>query len=395
MDLLVIVDNYPPLTNSGAIIVGDLVEELYRQKNKITVITFINPEDNLKTPQISDEKNASVIRIPVGDKKRNRLSRALIEISYSRKIIKTLKEIRDIKFDAIIFYSPSIFFGSAVSWLKKGRSVKSYLICRDIFPKWALDVGLLKKNLIYYYFKHIERKLYHSADIIGYESGRDHDYFMKMIAPKDIKLQVLNNWGSGYLQLSSSPHVEILDKNKINIIYGGNIGDAQDLLNLIELVDFGHFSKGVSLTIIGDGSQYDKIEKKILLIGHSNITLHKAMEKNRYLEVLAMADIGLISLNAKLKSHSYPLKMLNYMQLGKPLFAVVNQGNEIIDLINKERIGVSAISADATSINQALRSLVDDVEFMEEAGKNALKLFKRKFSVESATKQILNSLKEL
>lgn len=395
MDLLVIIDNYPPLTNSGAIIVSDLVEELYRQNHHVTVVTFINSTDSENKTTVTQESSATVIRIPIGNKKRNRMSRALIERSYSRKIIKTLREETQIKYNAIIFYSPSIFFGSAVAWAKKKkRGIKSYLICRDIFPKWALDVGLLKKNIIYYYFKYIEKKLYDSADIIGYESNRDDEYFKQMTIKKKTKLEVLNNWSSDFLQPPSSQS-EILDINKINIVYGGNTGDAQDLLTLIELIDLEQFSGKVVLTVIGHGSQYKLIDKHISASESKNIILHKSMEKHKYLEVLAQADIGLLSLNAKLKSHSYPLKMLNYMQLGKPLFAVVNAGNEIINLIERERIGIAAISGNPNSINQALKKLIEDREYIQKAGMNALDLFKRKFSVESAAKQIINSLNNL
>ena len=46
----------------------------------------------------------------------------------------------------IVYYSPSIFFGNAVKYLKNKFNCFSYLILRDLFPQWSVDVGLIKKN---------------------------------------------------------------------------------------------------------------------------------------------------------------------------------------------------------------------------------------------------------
>ena len=44
----------------------------------------------------------------------------------------------------------------------------------------------------------------------------------------------------------------------------------------------------------------------------------------------AKADIGLVCLSEKMSSNNYPLKMLGYMQLAKPILASVNKNNERI-----------------------------------------------------------------
>ena len=78
------------------------------------------------------------------------------EYRYSSLIIKTLKRNQDLSLDSVICLSPSIFYGKAIDWIKKEYSIKTYLVCRDIFPKWAVDSGLLRKGLLYCYFKFIE-----------------------------------------------------------------------------------------------------------------------------------------------------------------------------------------------------------------------------------------------
>ena len=57
------------------------------------------------------------------------------------------------RYDGIVWYSPSIFFGPLIYLLKRHNSCKTYLILRDIFPKWALDMGIIRKSFPYYFFK--------------------------------------------------------------------------------------------------------------------------------------------------------------------------------------------------------------------------------------------------
>ena len=129
--------NYQDYFNDEFLIIKRLKEDLY-----------------LRINNIEEVNNLRIIRIKVGDRSKSRFHRALIEMTYSSKIISMFKENNFIDLDRVICYSPSIFFGKAVKWIKNTHRVPAYLVIRDIFPKWALDARLLKKGLIYYYFKY-------------------------------------------------------------------------------------------------------------------------------------------------------------------------------------------------------------------------------------------------
>ena len=154
MRFILLSDYYDPIVKSGSIIVGDLVQELLLQGHDLTVITFI--DNQKKTYQISNTGKLKIIRIRLLSRKYGRVGRLLAELRYSRKIIKSISNYKDIKCDAIICYSPSIFYGRAINWLKREYNSKAYLIVRDIFPRWALDAGVIKEGSLYKYFKFVE-----------------------------------------------------------------------------------------------------------------------------------------------------------------------------------------------------------------------------------------------
>ena len=168
------------------------------------------------------------------------------------------------------------------------------------------------------------------------------------------------------------------------------MGDAQDLLSLLDIIDFGILDKKAHLFLIGNGNQFDKIKNKIKRKNIPNVTLLPLIDRKKYLSLMSKADIGLVSLSNKMFSHNYPLKMIGYMQLSKPILASVNDNNEIISIIQENNIGFVSIAKDKDSFNNNLSTLLSNESIRKVQGRNALKLFNEKFTVMVATKQITN-----
>jgi O26-antigen biosynthesis N-acetyl-L-fucosamine transferase len=389
MNFILLSDYFFPIVKSGSIIVGDLAEELLSQGHKVTLITF---EDTQKDEINLEVKNSlQIIRIKSPTRKYGKVGRLWAEINYSRKVIKSIKNFPNLKCDGLICYAPSIFYGSSINWLKKKYTINAYLIIRDIFPKWAFEAGLLRNGLLYRYFKYIEKNLYNSCEVIGIEAKSDLDYFNRVTANQSNKVEVLNNWGSTSILLDEFSSSDLLNPKTINIIYGGNMGDAQDLLKLLNIVDFSILKERAHLFFIGSGNQFEKIKQTIKRKKLTNITLLDSIDRKSYLSIMAEADIGIVSLSSKMSSHNYPLKMIGYMQLGKPILASVNKGNEIISMIQKYNIGFASHALDQNAFNKNLNLLITDKRLRKEQGTNALKLFNEKFNVKVAAKQILKN----
>jgi O26-antigen biosynthesis N-acetyl-L-fucosamine transferase len=394
MHYLVISDSFTPKINSGSIIVGDLVNEMLRLGNKVTVITF--QEELTKLYNIEEVNNLRIIRIKVGDRSKSRFHRALIEMTYSSKIISIFKENNFIDLDRVICYSPSIFFGKAVKWIKNTHRVPAYLVIRDIFPKWALDARLLKKGLIYYYFKYVEKTLYDSVDFLGIESKSDLEYFHGIVSKHNKKIEVLNNWSASIDSTRIKASSSFINEHKINIVYGGNVSEAQDLLALVKILDRDLFMENmIHLTIMGEGQQLLSIDKYIKKNNLHHISLYPAQDRYTYLSFLSKSDIGLISLNKKLLSHNYPLKMLGYMQLGKPIIASVNDGNEILDFFKRNKVGLASVAGDNSALNDNIKEISLNHNMRSEYGTNAISTFENEFTVESIMKKIESSFMEI
>ncbi|MGD0966594.1 MAG: glycosyltransferase family 4 protein [Candidatus Acidiferrales bacterium] len=396
MRILIVVDCYYPSTKSSAKLVHDLGVELHRQGSEVFILT----PSELVSESISTsmEDNLLVARVKAGRMKgANRALRALQEISLSTNIWRRAKRfLRKNQCDLILFYSPSIFFGPLVRKLKSLWGCPAYLILRDIFPEWAVDAGILRRGLIYRFFRRMETYQYETADLIAVQSPSNLEYFGRAFPRKRFPLTVLYNWT--LLNEGDLPHTKWRGRlgleNKFVFVYGGNIGVAQDMDNLLRLAVRLATRTNIHFLLVGSGSEVPRLNKSIAGSGLRNIQVLPAMSQNEYLSMISEFDVGLISLDARLKTHNIPGKLLSYLYWGLPVLASVNPGNDLFDLLERRRAGFCVANGDDESLVTAAHRLADHPELRSAMGKNARQLLEDTFSVKVAAGQILAHLRD-
>jgi hypothetical protein len=98
------------------------------------------------------------------------------------------------QWDGVVWYAQSIFHGPLASALKKSSGCKGYLIIRDIFTEWAVDMGLMGRGLPYRFFDAVARYQYSVADVINEQAPGNRAYFYRLQQQPGRTLKVLQNW---------------------------------------------------------------------------------------------------------------------------------------------------------------------------------------------------------
>jgi glycosyltransferase involved in cell wall biosynthesis len=265
---------------------------------------------------------------------------------------------------------------------------RTYLILRDIFPDWAVQAGVLKKGLIYYLFKLFERHQYFIADNIGVETSRSVEYFEK--TPSWRKVAMLRNWSVSDPPIAAArSYRERLGlAGKTVFFYGGNIGVAQDMDNIMRLAKRMSTRPDAHFLLVGSGSEVERLQIMIRNEAMANVTLLPAVDQDTYMAMLSEFDVGLISLDRRLKTYSNTGKMLGYMRCGLPMLASYNSGNDLEELLAESGAGFGAINGNDEEFHQNALKLCDP-EIREIMGNNSRMLLEDSFSVELAVKKIL------
>lgn len=397
MRVLLVVDCYLPIRKSAAVMVHELGVELTHQGQDVIVAA---PDANLAAPsRLTVEDGLTILRVRTGQTKgTNKIIRAINEVRLSSVIWKAGRQFfRANHCDLIIFYSPTIFFGRLVQRLKKMWNCKAYLILRDIFPQWALDVGVLRKGPTYWFFRRRELKQYSVADVIGVESPANLKYFSKHRLQDKYHLEVLYNWTalSGKKVVHRNYRQQLGLQDKVVFFYGGNIGIAQDMDNIVRLAEnlSGHDS--IHFLLVGEGSEVPRLKAKIRQSELKNISIHSAVPQGQYLGMLSQCDVGLISLDRALKTCNIPSKILGYMYLSMPILASINPCNDLKQILEGSRGGLVCPNGEDDQLCDYALLLAGDASLRRQMGHNARKILEDTFCVSRAASQILSHTKDL
>jgi glycosyltransferase involved in cell wall biosynthesis len=392
---LLVADAFPPMRTSAAVLLHDLACEMSNQGHDVTVMI---PAPGQTEPwSISDERFGRVLRIKTpGTKDIGYVQRTLAEfylpfIMYSRFKRSSLFN-RPI--DGVVFYSPSIFFGPLIRRLKKHFGCKAYLIVRDMFPDWALDLGLLRKGPPYYLLKQVERNQYQVADTIGVQCPGN----LALLSANpgiSCKAEVLWNWMGPAASSSIECPIRLSDtplRGRKVFVYAGNMGVAQGMGAFMELAERLLQRTDIGFLFVGRGSDAQLLRESAASKGLNNVAFFDEIDPSEIPALYAQCHVGLVALDPRHKTHNIPGKFLSYMQCGLPVLASINPGNDLVELIRSERVGKVSVSSSAQELADLALALMDEVDSDADIAMRCKALSDRLFSPVTTVQQIVRAL---
>lgn len=396
MRIALIADTFPPLRNSGAVQLRDLSREFARQGHDLMVLL---PDHNLQCAYYLEEREGyNILRLRAPKTKDvNYIRRTLAEFLMPFFMRWNLKNsnIKDIKWDGVLWYSPSIFHGPLVSYIKKKSNCPAYLIIRDIFPEWAVDMGLMGKGLPYRFFSTIADYQYSVADVIGVQTPGNIKYFQAKGFLREKKIDVLNNWLDKPSNLLCSIQ---LNKTKLKdrkiFVYAGNMGVAQGMDIFIELATRLVSRSDIGFLFVGRGSEAERLKKVVNTRALDNTLFFEEIDPDEIPNLYSQCHVGLVALDPRHKSHNIPGKFLTYMQSGLAVLANVNAGNDLVNIIRDNKVGCVCESNDLNELEGLALEVVHAIDGDADLKDRCLQLFSKYFSVEKIVKQIVGELEE-
>jgi glycosyltransferase involved in cell wall biosynthesis len=203
-------------------------------------------------------------------------------------------------------------------------------------------------------------------------------------APKNTNIEYFPGWSETIFESFKITQLakEINnDNSKFNIIFAGNIGEAQDfpaILNAAELIK--HLTN-IRWYIIGDGRKSDWVKKQIKLRNlEENVIMLGKFEVNRMPSFFKHADALLVSLKDEpIFSMTIPTKILSYLRSGIPIIGMLN--GEGADLIKENKAGFFSSAGDYHGLTEIIKNLVSmPSEQRNLIGKNGINLSNKNFN---------------
>lgn len=371
-----------------------IVEEFVANGHEVIVVAPSNDDTN-----VNKEKGIDVLRVKTLPLKNvpnylKGISNVLLPYQFEKAL---RKHYPDLTFDLIIAPTPPITLVDLASKLKLKNKALFYLILRDIFPQNAVDLGFMnKKGLLHNYFRSKEKKLYQNADLIGCMSQANIDFVLRqnpVVNPA--KLHELRNFqklykgfGNDHSDLKMKFNIE----DKYVVVFGGNMGKAQQLENVLELASRCQEYPDVLFLLLGEGVQMRRLAETIETKNINNIRIQGTISKQEYQDLLSVCDVGLISLHKDFTIPNIPSKALDYWNVGLPILASIDAATDFGIILQETQSGLSSIAEDIDSLKKNFDLLYANPLLRKEYGANGRQYFEDSLTPEIAYSTIINNL---
>ena len=174
-----------------------------------------------------------------------------------------------------------------------------------------------------------------------------------------------------------------LPTEPVRLLYAGTLGRKHNPALLVELLDDAR-ARGVDafLTVISEGVGADQLKQ--MCAGRSDVKILGYQDADHFSNVLASADILIALLEPDAANFSVPSKVLSYLSAGRPIIAMVPEGNPAaLDVLEAGGCVVPPTSAGAVEAAGWLAVIKNDRAALQMLGRRSRALAERRFDIES------------
>jgi len=319
--------------------------------------------------------------------------------------------------------SPPLFQGFTAWFLSRLKGASFLFEVRDLWPAFAVQVGVLKNPLLIRLSEWLEGFLYRRAACVLVNSPG----FIPHVTQRGAsRVELISNGADPRMfdpaldgQDFRRQH-DLLDK--FVVMYAGAHGLSNDLglvLRAASLVgqaldcppgqavslppdqDVGHASslpptlpRDILFVLLGDGKEKPSLLEQAAEMGLTNLLFLPPLPKSSMPHALAAADACLAILQPlPLYSTVYPNKVFDYMAAGRPVLLAID--GVIRQVVEGAHAGLFVPPGDPAALASAVLRLASDPALCRQLGLNARRCVEQSFDRAALAEQFAELVEEL
>lgn len=250
-------------------------------------------------------------------------------------------------------------------WLTKRYGIPYAYLIHDLYPDIAVSMGVLGEgSRIARSAHHWQRGWLHDARQV-YVLGRCmRDHLVRAYDLPAERIEVLPNWADADAVPVLPTASRFRARHSLSgflVLYGGNIGHSQGLGSVLDAAKLTAATHpDITYVIVGGGEAKAVLEARVQAEGLANVRLFPAVPPEEYPDLLATADVALVSLDPKLAGLAVPSKFYSLLASGRPVIGLVAADSEIARVLAEHDCGVRVAEGNAADLAAAAVRLRDD-----------------------------------
>lgn len=266
--------------------------------------------------------------------------------------------VRDV--DLVWGTSPPIFQGLTAWALARFKGVPFLFEVRDLWPAFAVAMGILRQPSLIRASEWLERILYRNADQVVVNSPG----FIEHVKSRGARrIELIPNGAdasmfdpeAGGERVRQDLGIGARGPDSVFLaLYAGAHGLSNDLSILLEAAERLRDCKGIRIALVGDGKEKAALVAKATAMRLPNVSFLPPIPKSEMPEALAAADACIAILKPiPLYATVYPNKVFDYMAAGRPVILAME--GVIREVLVKSGAGISVLPGDSEALANAIR----------------------------------------
>jgi len=375
MHILLIHQAFAALDEPGGTRHHELARHLAARGHRVTVIASpisyltgakgSQPRQTDESP--ADDDGVTILRVYTYAALHRSFAHRLVSFfSFMVSSFWTGLRLRDI--DLVWGTSPPIFQGLTAWLLARLKGVPFLFEVRDLWPAFAVAVGVLQQPALIRASEALERFLYRHADRLVVNSPG----FVPYVEARGGKQVLLVPNGSDTAMFDPANSGEDFRKQHglvglFTAMYAGAHGMSNDLEVLLDAAHRLHDRKDIAILLLGDGKEKPSLQRRASELGLDNVYFITPLPKNRMPGALAAADACIAILKpVELYKTVYPNKVFDYMAAGRAVILAID--GVIRQVVEEAGAGVAVPPGDPVALAQAISRLADEPQVRSEMG---------------------------
>ena len=292
--------------------------------------------------------------------------------------------------DVIIGTSPPIFQLLSAWFVALIRRKPLVVEVRDLWPEFAIDMGVLKNPILILLARCFERFFYSRATHLVVNSPAYRDYLLAKGIPSQ-KISCIPNGVDPKMFQPESDGASIRKELGLNsqyvVTYAGALGQANDIETILRAADRLREEPKLHFLLVGDGKERKNLESRAKSLGLNNVTFAGSYPKNRMWEVLAASDVCVALLrDIPMFRTTYPNKVFDYMAAGRPTVLAID--GVIRQVMESAEGGRYVPPGDDAALAASICELRNDMAGSRRMGMAARRYVEQHFHREKHAKQL-------
>jgi glycosyltransferase involved in cell wall biosynthesis len=400
MHILLIHQAFVPINQAGGTRHHELARFLVQHGHKVTIIaspiSYLTGRSQNEDPLTSQGENKNIKIIWVNTYSalhRSFVHRVISFFSFMVSSFLAGTKVRDV--DLVWGTSPPIFQG-VTAWILARLKKEPFLFeVRDLWPAFAVQVGVLKNPLLIYASEWLEGFLYRHADRVIVNSPGYIDFVRERgaknvaLIPNGTDINMFTPQSNG-----ESFRVEHELGDKYVVMYAGAHGMSNDLPVVLKAAELLQDEDKVTFVFIGDGKEKQNLINQAEKMGLKNVCFLPPLPKAQMAPALNAADACLAILKpVPLYAKVYPNKVFDYMACGKPVILAID--GVIREVIETADAGLFVPPGKPKALADAVRYLMNNSKLCKQMGENGREYVEQNFDRSALGEVLVNIVEDM